>query len=128
MCGQLRLVDRSQLRVHPGRAAEVRPSGQVARIQELAVQRLEVLAPHHVPVLEAEFGGTVADPGPGGLAALLHRRQVIPGTALTGDRRLVSSADRLERVRGVVPARDADDDRHDRFSSILSTIFDLELA
>src|SRR5260221_14563221 len=98
MCGQLRLVDRSQLRVHPGRAAEVRPSGQVARVQELAVQRLEVLAPHHVPVLEAELCRTVADPSPGGLATLLPRRPVVPGTAPPRDPPPVRSPDPLERV------------------------------
>jgi glyoxylase-like metal-dependent hydrolase (beta-lactamase superfamily II) len=43
---------------------------------------------------------------------LVHRRQVVPAT-LTGNRRPVGRADRLERVRGVVPAGDADDDRHE---------------
>jgi hypothetical protein len=125
--GQLRLVDRCQLGVHPRRAPKVGPPRRVARVQELAVQRLEVLSPDRVPVAEAELGSAVADPGPGGLAALLHRRQVVPGTALAGDHRALGRADRLERVRRVVPAGDADDDRHRVLSSIFSTIFDLEL-
>jgi hypothetical protein len=96
--GQFCLVDRGKLGVHPRRAAEMRPAGGVARVEKLAVQRLKALPPHGVPVLEAELGGAVADPSPGGLTALLHRRQVIPGAALTSERRPVGRADRLERV------------------------------
>jgi hypothetical protein len=113
MCGQLRLIDRGQLGVHPRRAAKILLARGITRVQELAVQRLEVLPPYRIPVAEAKFGGAVAHPGSGGLAALLHRRQVVPGTALAGDRRPVGRADRLERVRRVVPAGDTDDDRHD---------------
>ena len=114
MRGQFRLVDRGQLGVDPRRAAEIRLACWVARVEELAVQRLEVLPPHHVPVVEAEFGGAVADPRAGGLAAFLHSRQVIARAALASDHRAFGGADRLERVGGVVPAGDADDDRHDR--------------
>src|SRR5205823_14262139 len=71
-------VDRRQLGIHPRRAAQIGPARRVARVKELAIQRLEVLPPHHIAVPEAKLDGTVADPAPGGLAALLHRRQVIP--------------------------------------------------
>jgi hypothetical protein len=66
-------------------------------------------------------------PGPGWLVALLHRRQVVAHPALPGDDWAFGGAGRLERVRGVVPAGDADDDRHSGLLSIFSTIFDLEL-
>jgi hypothetical protein len=128
---QFGLVDRGQFGVHPRRAAQVGLARGVARIKELAVQRLEVLLPHHVAVPEAQLGSAVADPSPGGLAALLHRRQVIPCTALASDHRAFGGADGLERVRGVVPAGDADDDRHPassrssvRFSILKSTDLD----
>jgi hypothetical protein len=110
--GQFRLVDRGQLGVHPRRAPQVGAARGITWVEELAVQRLEVLPPHHIAVPEAEAGGAAADPGPGGLAALLHRRQVIPGTALAGDHRAFGGTDRLERVGRVMPARDADNDRH----------------
>jgi hypothetical protein len=125
--GQFRLVNSGQLGVHPRRAPQIRLASGVAWVEELPVQRLEVPPPHHVAVVEAELGGTGPYPGAGRLAALLHRRQVAARPALTGDQRARGGADRLERVRGVVPARDADDDCHDRLLSIVSTIFDLEL-
>jgi hypothetical protein len=75
--GQFRLVDRGQFGVHPRRASQIRLAGGVARIEELPVQRLEVLPPHDVAIVEAELGSTVANPGPAGFAALLHCRQVV---------------------------------------------------
>jgi hypothetical protein len=125
--GQFRLVNSGQLGVHPRRAPQIRLASGVAWVEELPVQRLEVLPPHDVAIVEAELGSTVANPGPSGFAALLHCRQVVARPALAGDDRAFGGADRLERVRGVVPARDADDDCHDRLLSIVSTIFDLEL-
>jgi hypothetical protein len=121
------LVDDAQLGVHPRRAAQVRLAGRITRVQELAIQRLEVFPQHRVPITETEFGGAVADPRASRLAALLHRRQVVPGATLASDRGAVGSTDGFERVGGVVPAGDADDDRHPVLLSITSTIFDLEL-
>jgi hypothetical protein len=60
--------------------------------------------------------------------ALLHCRQVVARPAFPGDDRALGRADRLERVGGVVPAGDADDDRHCGLLSIFSTIFDLEMS
>jgi hypothetical protein len=126
--GQLRLVNGCQLGVHPRRASKVGLAGGVARVEELTIERLEVLPPHDVAIVEAKLGSTVANPCPSGFAALFHCRQVVARPALAGDDRAVGGADRLERVRGVVPARDADDDCHDRLLSVVSTIFDLELS
>jgi hypothetical protein len=58
---------------------------------------------------------------------VLHRRQVVARPALPSNDRTFGGAGRLEWVRGVAPASDADDDCHDRFLSLLSTILDLEL-
>jgi hypothetical protein len=58
---------------------------------------------------------------------VLHRRQVVARPALPSDDEAFGGAGRLGWVRGVVPARDADDDCHDGLLSLLSTIFDLEL-
>jgi hypothetical protein len=66
-------------------------------------------------------------PDPGGLAALHRGRQAVARSALPGVDRAFGGTGRLQRVRGVVPAHDADDDCHDRFLSLLSTIFELEL-
>ena len=73
MGSEFGLVIRGQLGVLPWRRPQVcLPSG-VAGIEELAVQRLEILPPHHITVAEPEHCRAVADPDSGGLAALLHR-------------------------------------------------------
>jgi hypothetical protein len=121
------LVDHGQPGVDPRRAAEIGAPERVARIEEMAVQRLEAVPLHRVAVLKSQLSSTIAEPCARGLATLLCGGQVVPRAPLAGDVGAFGGADGLERVRRVVPPGDAHDDRH-AASSIFSTTFNIDLC
>ena len=85
---------------------------RVPQISELAVQRLEILPADRVTVVDAQVSQALADPRPGGLAALLDRGQVIAGAPLSGERLPLGGAHLLPRVGRVHARLDADHHAH----------------